>query len=259
MERIHVVGAGARSGTTLLTECLIASFDIDAYEKHEAQINRHRTGADVYLTKWPTDTAVVGPRLTLDRHFHVLCMVRDPRDVIVSFHSKDPGRYWTDLSLWKSQYRHVTRLRDHERFTVVKYEDLVSDPDGVQDLIQARLPFLRRTAAFSSFHERAAPSPGAVSALGGVRPISTVSTGNWRGHLPRVAGQIELYGPIASELVELGYEKDDAWLSVLNGVTPDIDPGHRERRRKSIAVRQVRAAVDAACVVSARLFGSKIV
>ena len=259
MERIHVVGAGARTGTTLMAECMVACFEIDAFEKHEAQLTKHRRNVDVYLTKWPTDSALVGPRLKLDKHFHVICMIRDPRDVIVSFHSKDPDHFWTSLSHWKKQIRHVQRLAGSDRFTIVKYEDLVSEPDAVQDMIMSRLPFLRKKAAFSQFHELALPSPGAIAALGGLRPISAVRAGNWRNHLQRVAGQIARHGSISRELIEFGYEPDDAWLSLLDGVAPDMRSSHRERRRRSMLARRVKASFDAVFVAGARLFGARIV
>ena len=95
MERLHIVGLGPRTGTTLLAECMATCFEIDAFEPHEASLCQHKRGVQIYLTKNPVDLNIVGPRLRIDRHLHVIAMLRDPRDVIVSRHKLDPVHYWT--------------------------------------------------------------------------------------------------------------------------------------------------------------------
>lgn len=228
IQRIHIVGISPRSGTTLLAESMAQCFDIDAVEPHEAKLRSRRPGSRIYLTKMPDDIKIVGPRLKLDPRLSVICLMRDPRDIIVSRHAKDSTRYWAPLSTFKANYRHVRKLLGHPRFLMVRYEDLVARPDEVQQQIARRLPFLRQLHAFSRYSEVAAPSDASLKALGSVRPISTSSVGAWRDHLPRVAGQIERHGGISSELIELGYETDDAWLQELLPVTPDLGGSHRE-------------------------------
>src|SRR5262249_24060878 len=105
MKRIHIVGAGPRTGTTLLAQCMIACFEIDAFEAHEAPLSVHRKNVDIYLTKNPVDLNIVGPRLLLARHLHVLAMLRDPRDVIASKHGRAPDRYWIPLRFWRRHAR----------------------------------------------------------------------------------------------------------------------------------------------------------
>jgi hypothetical protein len=65
MERIHVVGAGPRTGTTLLAECMVSCFAIDAFEPHEVSLCRHKKNVGVYLTKNPVDLHIVSPRLSI--------------------------------------------------------------------------------------------------------------------------------------------------------------------------------------------------
>lgn len=256
MERLHIVGLGPRTGTTLLAECMTACFEIDAFEAHEASLCLHRRDADIYLTKNPVDLNIVGPRLAIDRHLHVIAMLRDPRDVIVSKHKFDPDRYWAPLRFWKRHLLHMRRLSRHRRFVLVRYESLVQDPDAVQETLMARLPFLRATARFSGFHKRAAPSQKSLKALGPLRAFNTSSVGNWRNHLPRVAGQIAIHGSISSELVELGYEQDESWLEILDGVTPDLSPSHFPEQTSLNAWRLRRRAYgEAAKVAAARLLG----
>ncbi|MEN0002261.1 MAG: hypothetical protein AAF940_15390, partial [Pseudomonadota bacterium] len=84
-------------------------------------------------------------------------------------------------------------------------------------------------------------SAKSVKALRGVRPISTSSIGNWKNHLPRVAGQIALHGAITDELIEFGYEPDRSWEALLDGVTPDLADSHfKETERFAALLRQLR-------------------
>jgi hypothetical protein len=226
MERIHVTGLGPRTGTTLMAESMIACFAIDAFDDHEAQVFKLRRDRAVYLSKWPGAMISVRRRLRFDPHFHVVVMLRDPRDVVTSRHRQDAARYWAPLRLWKRNFRYARPILGHPRVIPVRYEDLVRDPDGVQAEIARRLPFLRTTGVFTEFHRRAVPAATAIRALGGVRAFSAHSIGNWRRHLPRVAGQLARHGPVTAELVELGYEPDDAWLAALDGIEPDMTSSH---------------------------------
>ena len=216
---------------------MVACMKIDAFESHEASVSRLRFGPRVYLTKRPADLLAIGPRLRFDSNFHVLCLMRDPRDVVVSRHGQDRERYWTSLRIWKQRLPAIRRLAGHERFMVVRYEDLVHDPDAIDRRLRERLPFLESSRPFHEFSTVAKPSPKALEALGPVRPFAEDSIGNWRNHLPRIAGQLEQYGSITDELIEFGYERDGTWLSILDGVSPDHTPsrlGSRSRLRRQL-------------------------
>jgi hypothetical protein len=222
-------------------------------------VARLRFGKRVYLTKRPADLGAIAPRLRLDPHFHAVCLMRDPRDVVVSRHNKDRSRYWTPLRIWKERLPLVRRFSGHARFTLIRYEDLVVDPDAAARRLTDRLPFLELTHPFSAFPALAQPSPAAVDALGAVRPFDTASIGNWRNHLPRLAGQLAKYGPITDELVEFGYERDAGWLTALAGVTPDRAPSRlglgRRRPWRRYLERSVLPWVSAGIVVMARKTG----
>ncbi len=56
MQRIHIVGCGPRTGTTLIAEMMAACFEIDLYPKHESSIyTRPTRPAKIFLTKRPRD------------------------------------------------------------------------------------------------------------------------------------------------------------------------------------------------------------
>lgn len=227
MQRIHIVGCGPRTGTTLMAEMMSACFEIDLYPKHESSIyTRPTRPAKIFLTKRPRDILVVEPMLRLISNLHVIYMLRDPRDMVVSKHKKDPDRYWASLRYWRTYTIYGRKLQNHPRFLSVRYEDLVTKADEVQAYISKKIPFLTKRAPFSRYHEIAQPDSDSLAALKGMRPVSATSIGNWRNHLPRIAGQLQNHGDISQELIEYGYEQDDSWLQELEGVTPDFSDSH---------------------------------
>ena len=227
MQRIHIVGCGPRTGTTLMTEMMIACFEIDRYTQHEDSIYVQPPGkANIFLTKHPRDTLVVGPMLQVTPNLHVIYMLRDPRDMITSKHKKDPDRYWASLRYWKTYTPYALKLQKHPRFITIRYEDLVIQPDEIQAFLMQRMPFLKKRGPFSLYHELAKPSQDSLDAMLGMRPVTSASIGNWRKHLPRVAGQLQTHGAITQDLIKYGYETDDAWLNQLKGVTPDLSQSH---------------------------------
>lgn len=221
MKRIHIVGCSPRSGTTLITEMMIACFDIDRYTQHEDQITKSPPGRGrVYLTKAPKDTMLIGPVLKAMDDLTVIYMIRDPRDLIVSRHGEAPDEYWASLKFWKAYTPFGRELMNHPRFIAIKYEDLVADANAVQQMIMERIPYLNKRYDFTDYHKHHTASEKASKALGGVRAVSGSSIGNWKSHLPRVKQQIKLHGSITADLVEYGYEDSADWERILDDV-PD--------------------------------------
>ncbi|MCA9402575.1 MAG: sulfotransferase [Candidatus Omnitrophica bacterium] len=271
MRRIHIVGTGPRSGTTLMAEAMIACFDIDIHTEHEDRIFVQLPGeGDVMLTKQPMDIMVVGPLLLVDPDLHVICMVRDPRDMIVSRHGREPDKYWASLRYWRAYVPYWRKIRHHPRVICVKYEDLVTEPDEIQRRIHQRLPFLAKKASFSRYHEVARPSAKSIEAMKSVRPISPAGVGAFRKHLGRLADQIEKHGSISGELIELGYEPDHSWEEVLEGVDPEetqsvwpefFDAGELRQRRRGVFKEMLKILMRRAGMkpdgMKARLLGRR--
>ena len=85
MKHIHITGTSPRTGTTLMAEAMIACFEIDEYTDHEDPIySLPRGNPDIFLTKNPQDTLVAKSFLRLFPDLYIICMIRDPRDIIVS-------------------------------------------------------------------------------------------------------------------------------------------------------------------------------
>lgn len=247
MQRIHIVGLNPRTGTTLLAECMRTSFDIELAEQHEASISRLRRCKGVYLTKYPRDLYLIGTRLALDSRFHVLCMVRDPRDTVVSKHGKGTDDYFnaTSLITFRHRWRLAQQYASNPRFMLIRYEDLIADPNAVQDRIAERLPFLKKRYPFSTFHQAGPVSCASERALNGVRPIDSSNRGKWINHLDRLREKLEEAGPIDRELFELGYESDPRWMQKAGlmlamagepSATPaNLLPKRRERLRSAVS------------------------
>lgn len=224
MKRIHIVGMSPRTGTTLMMELMASCFKFDAYADHEMSIlHAPITPVKTFCSKHPGELTIM-PYIN-DPNIWVICMIRDPRDVIVSKHRKAPDYYWTDLKNYKTYRAAFEELcRKNSRVIPVMYEELVENPDKVQDALEKKIPFLKRASNFSEFDKVASPTEGAVAALGGVRKITGSSIGNWRNHLPRVKAQIELHGDISDDLIGFGYEADKSWLTQLEDVQADDGP-----------------------------------
>lgn len=237
-KRIHVVGTSPRTGTTLMVELLVASYRIDGHADHEMSVfERPKPEYRIFCSKLPGDLLNVGPLLRVDKNLWVINMVRDPRDVVVSRHHKEPDKYWVHLGVWTRRRKVAKRLASHPRFLNIRYEDLVRSPERVQQQLETRIPFLERVASFADFHNIATPSDRAVQALGGIRAIDTKSIGNWRNHKARLAAQLAIHGPIDNDLIDFSYEEDNAWLGELAGVLPDNGDSHFPEH-KSLFSRQ---------------------
>ncbi len=242
MQRIHIVGCGPRTGTTLLTELMISSYDIDLYTDHEDRIGKcpPRDGK-VFLTKSPKDIIVIEPIMKMMENLHVIYMLRDPRDMIVSKHGSDSGLYYSNLDYWNNFMPFADALKTHPRFLQIRYEDLTSHPDIIQKQISTHLPFLRQKHKFSEYHRVSNPSSDSRLALGELRPIDTKSIGNWRNHKPRLLAQIQQHGSISDDLIKLGYEKDRSWEKELEGIKPDSSATHAsDFNKKSFIKKKLR-------------------
>jgi hypothetical protein len=205
---------------------MVACLEIDEFCAHEARIfTPAPAGARIFLTKAPRDILLAEAELERSPDLHLIYMIRDPRNVVVSRHRRAPDRYWAGLKFWKAYTPVGRRLKDHPRFITVRFEDLLADADTVQRELIERLPFLSQRTPFSRYHEVARPGADAVRALSGVRPITRHRTDQWRDHLPRIAGPLALHGSLAADLIEFGYETNDDWMRELDGVIPATRPG----------------------------------
>ncbi|MGQ0742391.1 MAG: sulfotransferase family protein [Alphaproteobacteria bacterium] len=223
--RIHITGA-PRSGTTLMLALMLTCFEIDGGVAHERRIWRAvPKGKRIVCTKRPGDERISGWLVALDPRLHVICMLRDPRDAVVSVHNASPSMYWSNLHAWRESARAIMRARGKPRLHVVRYDELAINPDAVQARLALEMPFLKPKLPFSQFHEAAQMGDTQwLRAMRSIRAVSAENVGAWKRHLPRLKGQILRHGDISGELITLGFENDKAWLKLLEDVEPDTAP-----------------------------------
>ncbi|WP_440905432.1 sulfotransferase family protein [Catenovulum sp. SX2] len=222
-KQIHIVACSPRTGTTLLHEAMVTCFKVD--KKYDHEIRFHLTDAndgDVLISKRPKDTYYMSQILDQTPDFYVIYLLRDPRDSICSRHGKDMSKYYSNLTLWRDLHAHGKALRNFNNFLEIRYEDFVSDPNAVQQQIMQRFPWLEKLHDFTDYHLHAKVSEGSSKALKGLRPISPASIGLWKKNLQRIKGQTLRHGSMTPDLIDCGYENDDSWESILDGVEPDF-------------------------------------
>jgi len=225
-----------------MTELLGNCFHVDGRAEHEQSLWEPIPPIPgIFLTKKPPDTVRIRRVFLLDPDLYVIAMIRDPRGVITSRHRSKSDVYFSSFWRWERYMKAITDLEHHPRYLAVRYEDLVDDPDGIQDRIAAAFPFLRPTSRFSRFPEGAEIHERAGVSLNGVRAVDRASLIRWREELPRVKGELLRHPQMSRWLVGLGYERDDAWTGCLEGVEPYFGNYKNERphlfRRLETSIR----------------------
>jgi hypothetical protein len=185
--RIYVMGCG-RSGTWLLTGLFSTYSDLEIVPKE--------LGVEYFGMLTTKKKALVIKRdfaahlrvEMIPECIEIAYIIRHPFDVLTSHNPNNGKTYHIDPHRWLSEMLSLQYLLDSKRnhTTIIKYEDLVHDPDNSQTLIAAKLKlgvshpvkFLDRV-----FH---AP-PEAVSAMHGVRAIDTNSIGKYKKEPEKIA------------------------------------------------------------------------
>lgn len=220
MKRLHIVGC-PRSGTTLMLELISTCFKRDGVCDHEMSIYKEPEGSPaLFFGKQPSDIKRIEPILRIDPNLFVICMVRDPRSVITSIHSSKIDIYFCNFRAWKEYNDAGRRLLGHPRFLQIRYEDLVQKSSVIQQQIMDRFPFLEKTHDFSEYENFANPSRESTTAMGGLRGITADRVRGWEKHLPRIKSELAKHPGMINDLIEYGYEKDDAWVSIIDNINP---------------------------------------
>lgn len=224
-----------------MMELMWQSYEFSGRHEHEISVFEPvPAGETLYLTKKPPDTLRIHKIFLADPNLHVIAMLRDPRAVITSRHESRPDVYFAGYLRWREYIKAIERLRGHPRFIVIRYEDLISDPDSVQARVSSQFPFLREKRKFSSYPNAADVPAAAVESLNGVRPFDTSRMYGWHEHLPRVNGQLRDHPEMPEDLILTGYEENDEWTRMLDGVGyytqdyKDEGPGFFRRLESSV-------------------------
>ncbi len=233
MKRLHIVGC-PRSGTTLLMELISTCFASGGFCEHEMSIFAPlelSPDIDLYITKQPNDIRQLGHIFARDENLFIIYSGRDPRAVITSKHRENPDEYFSNYRIWAECDRAAQHYHGHARFLSLRYEDLVADPDNIQREIGGQFPFLQRRHRFSEYSQFANSSAASRRAMNGLRAVNADSLVKWHEHLPRIAEQYQRHPRLAQDLIRLGYESDERWTSMLDGIVGVDYPCRYPERR----------------------------
>lgn len=224
----HVVICGfPRAGSTLL-ELMVACCVEDTWTWPEevpaltAAEDAHRNHRFV-CTKYPRDISRVEEirdwyrRRTGAPHFVVT--VRDPRAVLSSVHAGYPASrgYYCEPHRWREVWQALQRVHGDVDVTIVRFEDLVTDPDAVEARLRAAIGWNVVTPFRDYLSElpRRRPRLDAMTlgALGGLRPPDPSALTRWREpcHVERLAAVAAQLPELPEALAALGYGGVSAW------------------------------------------------
>jgi hypothetical protein len=214
----HVVICGfPRSGSTLLQLMLASALPTARNFRTEVPAlvaaRRRFRNSSVMVTKYPPDIHSLGAIRKYyagrDATAIFIVMVRDPRDILTSIHGGMPDRYYVDVDrvvgICSSVLSVMTRPAP-DTF-VVRYEELVSDPNSVEAQLSSLLHF---ETHLSEYLVRGSPpnlDESLENAIGRLRPLDASRIGRWRApeHNGRIR-QVMLESPELPDLIErLGY------------------------------------------------------
>ena len=232
MKRLHIVGC-PRSGTTLLMELISTCFESSGFCSHETSIFSPPDidDGDLYISKQPNDIKQIQHIFPRDPNLHIIYLGRDPRAVITSKHRENPQQYFCNYRVWSECDTAANLYRDQHRFLRLRYEDMVADPNQLQTTISSHFEFLIQKHLFSDYNHYARPSEQSTRAMHGSRDVDQQSLKKWQEHLPRIVEQFARHPTLAKSLIRLGYENDEQWLELLQGVQAKAYPCRYPERR----------------------------
>lgn len=241
----HVVIAGqGRAGTTLFYNMLRHTLRGLKMVDSEVPAGAYLHLRESYCTKRPFDIfdmpRIVAAGQAAGKRVDLIASVRDPRDLVTSKHKSVPDDYFVGADhCWfapkgrKPTFTAPGVIPIHNAIVqavnsgifpegafVLKYEELVEDPERIQKLLADNLG-LQFEGKFSDFHTQAIPED-LSRALNGVRPVEKGRVQKWRRpeHRDRIIDQFTRFPDLHKIVVGFGYEKDDSWFDEFRDTTP---------------------------------------
>ena len=182
INRIYVMGCG-RSGTWLLTATLATFNDLFVLSK-EVPVEQFgvltTTGSTLVLKRLFNSYMTIE---LIPPQIKMIYIIRHPFDVLTSYNPNTNLKYHIDPDRWMGEMRALKYLIDFKRshVLIIKYEDLVTDPDLIQLKISTFFNLEIKTSMdnISSVFNASAE---AISAMLGQRKIDKNSMNKFRSN-----------------------------------------------------------------------------
>lgn len=209
MMKKFAVLSNPRSGTSLLVNLMLSGFDPALFLPIE---ETPTTGRDIYDYRVLISTAT---RYLYCEECCFLFILRDPRDVVVSLHpsAKHECDFLVDFRVWLNNYKEFLSIYAliPEQFLVLRYEDLIKNPNEVQRHISEfmNIKEIRFFSECFSFFDRIDKdrSDDMRLEMGGARPMDEKRIGRWKDPMfeGRIRDQFEKTPEMVDVLKSLGY------------------------------------------------------
>ncbi|MFW6145864.1 MAG: sulfotransferase domain-containing protein [Planctomycetota bacterium] len=242
----HITICGfPRSGTSMFSNMLGATLLGFRFDRRERRCTDALGERGNRVSKRPLDILETRTFATNNVHrkdIMVLILLRDPRDVITSVHENVPNEYFIGYEagcrVWGTYpnyqyamdhvglgeiYRAVQATRESKAVSsvVLRYEDLVADPDAVQSRLAETfgLSFRGRSSEFHEHPDQHVFKPPNTRPLDPSlvkwdKQVSMQWVCRWTApvHRRRILDQVSRYPGLLSMIRELGYETSDTWF-----------------------------------------------
>lgn len=149
-QRIHIVGA-ARSGTTMLHYAMAAFKNVILFDRETSPFNHpglwevpglfverlKSRGQCFFITKrnsrWYEQSFLEKILFMAQKHdVKIINLIRDPRDVLSSYHPLHKGEFYVSPDKWASSVeagKYLAENLNEQQFLQLCYEDIVRSPD----------------------------------------------------------------------------------------------------------------------------------
>ncbi len=239
IERIHIVGT-SRSGTTMLCYAM-ACFDRTFLHDQETSVWNYptltgslrlfathvqRSGPSVLVTKrgenwWRQERLERLAAFTRRYGIFLIHIIRDPRDVLSSHHPLRERQFYVQPDDWERSIQGASwlwrQLDDYPHKLVLRYEDIVRDPEGTQALLCRRtgLQLRRGVTSWATLKANVESTQGLgdmVTYMHKLRDFDPESIGKWRANPDAVAHLEQLchasrHGVLLNEFMRVyGYQ-----------------------------------------------------
>lgn len=220
-----------RAGTTMLYNMLRTTLpDVEFYDSEQSIVNITDSEHHNTCIKRPFD--IFNLHNLKDKHTVPIVLVRDIRSILTSYHHSVPNTFFAD---WNklfyvpeqgspymktpgllSVYNEIVKYK----MLTIKYEDLITNPQQCQELIQQKIPntFVGK---FEDFYLDT-KSTELSKAMNGIRPIDKSRITNWKKHPQRIIEQFTKHPQLFDVLKYFSYEDNNDWFNELkenNNVT----------------------------------------